>query len=106
MADTIVPGLYTIFAEVLLVSSYANDTNPANNRIDQAPNGCEGKFFEPDVNVDGTVDMADISLCIDAFMTSPGFPSWDIRCDINSDSTVDMADISLCIDAFMTSFDP
>jgi len=59
-----------------------------------------------DVNHDGTVDMADISMCIDAFMTVPGIPAWDPRCDINIDGSVDMADISLLVEAFMTTPSP
>jgi len=52
-----------------------------------------------DVNGDHTCDMADISLLIDWFMTSP--PNWEPNCDINDDLTIDMADISLAIDYFM-----
>lgn len=52
-----------------------------------------------DVNGDHTCDMADISLLIDWFMTSP--PKWEPNCDINDDLTIDMADISLAIDYFM-----
>jgi uncharacterized protein (DUF2141 family) len=54
-----------------------------------------------DVNGDGSVDMADISLMIDWFMTSP--PIWNSNCDVNDDLTIDMADISLAIDHFMES---
>jgi len=52
-----------------------------------------------DVNYDGSVDMADISIMIDWFMTSP--PNWDPNCDVNNDNTIDMADISIAIDNFM-----
>jgi hypothetical protein len=52
-----------------------------------------------DVNGDGSVDMADISLIIEWFMTNP--PTWNPNCDINNDLTIDMADISLAIDNFM-----
>jgi parallel beta-helix repeat protein len=54
-----------------------------------------------DVNGDGSVDMADISLMIDWFMTSP--PNWNPNCDVNNDLSIDMADISLAIDNFMIS---
>jgi PKD repeat protein len=55
-----------------------------------------------DVDGDGKVDMLDISLAIDAFMTSPDHPLWDPRCDVNRDGFVDMADLSLIIMAFGT----
>ena len=54
-----------------------------------------------DVNGDGSVDMADISLIIDNFMTSP--PNWNPNCDVNNDLSIDMVDISLAIDHFMQS---
>jgi hypothetical protein len=54
-----------------------------------------------DVNGDGSIDMADISLLIEAFMTSPGEHNWNPLCDINNDRSVDMADISAAIDHFM-----
>jgi len=54
-----------------------------------------------DVNYDGSVDMADISMMIDAFMTEPTSPNWNSNCDVNNDLSVDMADISIAIDNFM-----
>jgi len=65
----------------------------------------ETKVFEAillsDVNRDGTVDMADISILIDKFMSTPTDPEWDPKCDINNDGTVDMADISIAIEDFL-----
>jgi hypothetical protein len=54
-----------------------------------------------DVNGDHSCDMADISLMIDWFMTTP--PNWEPNCDVNDDLSIDMADISLAIDHFMES---
>jgi hypothetical protein len=54
-----------------------------------------------EVNGDGSVDMADISLMIDWFMTAP--PTWNPNCDVNNDNSIDMADISIAIDNFMQS---
>jgi hypothetical protein len=54
-----------------------------------------------DVTGDIWVDMQDISIIIDWFMTSP--PTWNPICDINGDLSIDMADISLAIDNFMQS---
>ena len=54
-----------------------------------------------DVNGDGTVDMQDISLLADAFLSYPGHPQWNLSADINNDNSVDMLDVSTAIDHFM-----
>jgi hypothetical protein len=53
-----------------------------------------------DVNGDGTVDMADVSLVVDAFMTYPGHPLWNPDADFNRDDSVDMVDISIVVENF------
>jgi hypothetical protein len=58
-----------------------------------------------DVNGDCSVDMTDISLAIDAFMTEKGDDEWDQRCDMNYDDWIDMVDISFIIDYYMTTYD-
>jgi len=59
-----------------------------------------------DVNGDRMVDMADISIIIDAFLTSPGDPLWNPLTDVNHDNIVDMADISIAIDNFLETWSP
>lgn len=54
-----------------------------------------------DVIEDGIVDMADISVIIDAFLTTPDDPEWNPRADINHDNIIDMADISIAIDEYL-----
>jgi peptide/nickel transport system substrate-binding protein len=93
----ILSGKYKVFAEVLVQSGYATDADPSNNRIDQAPISINAG----DCNLDGSCDMADISMCIDAFMATPFLPGWNVKCDTNRDKSIDMADISTCIDVFM-----
>jgi len=93
----ILAGTYKFFATILVQSGFAVDTNSANDRIDQAPISINAG----DCNLDGSCDMADISLCIDAFMATPFLPGWNVKCDTNRDKSVDMADISTCIDVFM-----
>ena len=56
---------------------------------------------EGDVNGDRTVDMLDISMVIDAFMTAPGDTRWNPLADINKDNVVDMLDISFETGNFM-----
>jgi ABC-type branched-subunit amino acid transport system substrate-binding protein len=58
----------------------------------------------PDINCDGSVDMADISIMIDAFMSTEGSPNWNPKADVNDDGSVDMADISVAIDHFMEKY--
>jgi hypothetical protein len=50
--------------------------------------------------------MADISMIIDAFLTSPGDPLWNPLTDVNHDNIVDMADISIAIDNFLKTWSP
>jgi predicted secreted protein len=88
-------GLYVI-------SAYAQ---PASGETDTADNNCTGGWITVtvpgDVTGDIWVDMQDISIMIDWFMTSP--PTWNPNCDVNNDNSIDMADISLAIDHFMQS---
>jgi hypothetical protein len=59
-----------------------------------------------DVNGDRIVDIADISIIIDAFLTVPGDPLWNPLADINHDSLVDIGDISIAIDNFLKTWSP
>jgi hypothetical protein len=55
------------------------------------------------VNDDLTVDMADISITVEAFLSYPEHPRWNPDADINNDGSIDMVDISTAIDHFMQS---
>jgi hypothetical protein len=56
----------------------------------------EGRqYYQGDVNKDGKVDMADISIVAAAFGGVPGRPGWNPAADLNSDGTVDMVDITI-----------
>jgi hypothetical protein len=54
-----------------------------------------------DVNGDGTVDMLDISIIIDVFLTFPGHPNWNPSADVNNDNIIDMTDVSIAVDHFL-----
>jgi hypothetical protein len=85
---------YTITGEVTEVPYEYNATN--NVYVD-------GKVkirFLGDVNEDGRVDMADISMLIDAFLAFPGHPLWNPDADLNEDDVIDLSDISIAIDHF------
>jgi len=62
--------------------------------------------IQGDVNGDRMVDMLDISIIIDAFMTSPNDAKWNPLADINKDNVVDMLDISFETDSFMNRWTP
>ncbi|MEM3629146.1 MAG: PKD domain-containing protein [Candidatus Bathyarchaeia archaeon] len=48
-----------------------------------------------DLNMDGMVDMKDISLAARAFGSYPGHPRWNYVADENEDGIIDMRDIAL-----------
>jgi hypothetical protein len=89
-------GNYTISA----------NAEPVPDETDTLDNNCTDGVvfvtFPGDVTGDKWADMQDISIIIDAFMSSPDHPRWNPVCDLNNDLSVDMADISIAIDHFMT----
>ncbi|MEM3694976.1 MAG: right-handed parallel beta-helix repeat-containing protein [Candidatus Bathyarchaeia archaeon] len=80
-------------------------TEPIQGETDKHDNAFEYGFvlvtIAGDVTGEIWVDMLDISILIDKFMSSPTHPLWDPNCDVNDDQSVDMADISIAIDNFM-----
>ena len=61
----------------------------------------EGRqYYQGDVNKDGKVDMLDMSVVIDAFMTTPGRPEWNLNADLNNDGTVDVLDMDIVVRDF------
>jgi hypothetical protein len=82
-------GNYTIYA-----NSWYNYTYAQEKKIFQA-------ILTSDINRDGTVDMADISILIEKFMLTEDDPEWDPNCDLVKDGTIDMADISIAIGDYM-----
>lgn len=82
-------GNYTVYANSWYNYSYAQET----------------KTFEAiliaDVNRDGIVDMADITILIMKFMVSEGDPGWNPNYDLNGDKTIDMADITIALNDFL-----
>jgi len=83
----ITPGVYACVFRVLVVSGFAQDTDMNDNQVTQA-DPVTASYFYGDVNVDGSIDMADVSIAIDAFMTDSTSPNWDLRCDLVEDLTV------------------
>lgn len=81
-------GQYTIYANAI----YQTDGAPLIART--------SKTFQViligDINGDGIVDYADISIVCRAYGSYPGHPRWDKRADINGDEFVDYADIGIC----------
>jgi hypothetical protein len=50
-----------------------------------------------DVNQDGRVDMADVTLVVNAFGSYPGHPRWNPACDFNGSGKVDLADLVIVL---------
>lgn len=48
-----------------------------------------------DVDLNGTVNIADIAIAGKAFGSAPGSPLWDPRGDVNIDKKVDIKDIAI-----------
>jgi hypothetical protein len=59
-----------------------------------------------DINGDRIVDMSDISIAIDAFLTEPGDPLWNPLADLVHDNIIDMGDISIIIQNFLVEWSP
>ena len=100
------------------ISIYAEPVPGETNTTDNFYNDGWVKVTMPgDITEDESiwVNMQDISILIDAFMSSPGADGkyWHTppciycphspNCDVNNDNSIDMADISLAIDHFMQS---
>jgi len=50
-----------------------------------------------DLNIDGVVDMKDITTILRAYGSTPGQPKWNPNCDVNGDGIVDMKDITIVL---------
>ena len=63
--------------------------------IRTTPPEFKGTVRKGDLNGDGTVSIADITIWGLAFGSYPGHPRWNQRADINSDGRVDIVDAML-----------
>jgi hypothetical protein len=91
---------YTITGEATAVPYEFNTTN--NVYVD----GTIKVRILGDINGDGTVNMLDITMVINAFMSYPGHPLWDPAADINQDNSVNMLDLAWTIANFGKSCPP
>jgi hypothetical protein len=91
---------YTIRGEATTVPYEYNVTN--NVYVD----GAIKVRILGDANGDGTVDMADVSLVIEAFLTYPGHPLYNPDVDFDQSNSVDMVDISIVIENFNKTCTP
>lgn len=85
---------YTIKAEASTVLYEYNVTN--NVYVD----GTVKVKMLGDVNGDGVIDMADITILIQAFMTYPGHLNWNPEADLDRSNSVDMVDITIAMQNF------
>jgi hypothetical protein len=82
-------GNYTISAYAWPVQGETNTAN--NNRTD----GIVTVALAGDINIDGKVDMKDISYLARRFGCKPSSTLWDPNADINNDGKIDMKDIAI-----------
>ncbi|MBT8137602.1 MAG: hypothetical protein KJO54_11360 [Gammaproteobacteria bacterium] len=54
-----------------------------------------GNACDPDINNDGIVDLLDLALFREVFLTSAGNPGYDIDADLNGDNSIDLQDLAL-----------
>jgi hypothetical protein len=59
-----------------------------------------------DVNNDNKVDIFDLGLLADAYLTTPASPKWNPAADLNNDQKVDIVDLGLMADNYLKSGDP
>ncbi|MEM3627875.1 MAG: right-handed parallel beta-helix repeat-containing protein [Candidatus Bathyarchaeia archaeon] len=85
---------------VVTATITAPDNDPLDNTL---TDGSVKVRILGDVNGDETVDMADISIMIDAFFSYAGHPLWNPDLDVYIDDSVDMADIGILISNFLLS---
>jgi len=52
-------------------------------------------YVRADVNHDGRVDIADLSLTGHAFQSTPTSPNWNPSADVNQDGTVNISDLAI-----------
>ncbi|MEW6569451.1 MAG: dockerin type I domain-containing protein [Chloroflexota bacterium] len=54
------------------------------------------------MNQDGTVDVLDVQLCVNAFLGTLTDPDLIARADVNGDGTVNVLDVQTIVNAFLT----
>jgi subtilisin family serine protease len=54
-----------------------------------------------DLNLDGSVDVLDVQLCVNVFLSSETDPGVIARADVNADTNVDVLDVQLIVNLFL-----
>jgi len=89
------------------ITAVANTASPDAHPLDNTLTDGKVKVrIMGDINDDGIVDMADISIIIEAFLAEPWHPRWNPEADLNQDRITDLADIAITIDHFLEEFTP
>jgi hypothetical protein len=83
------PGKYVISASIPPVANeyFTWDNNATGNRVWVDPPG--------DVDLDGSVTVADLGIVALAYHSVPGSPNWNLKADLNADGSVGIDDLSL-----------
>jgi len=96
----LLPLLMTIFYQI----SDVNGNSSATNRVASVGIGISAVnqsswpdwlnwTIPEDFNLDGKVDLADLTILAYAYGSRPGDPRWNVACDLKNDGTVDLADL-------------
>ena len=66
--------------------------------------GSEPQEYAPgDLNGDGTVDVADVNICINVILERVTDPAIEALADLNGDGTVDVADVNMIINIILSN---
>jgi peptide/nickel transport system substrate-binding protein len=94
-SGTLNPGNYTLSGVVNVISSFAYDSNLANNIVVSGGGSVIVVRLTGDINNDGLVNILDISAAARAFGSKPGDARWNSVADVNADGVVNILDISI-----------
>jgi chitodextrinase len=86
-------GNYTI-SLVVTDSSATIQTYTATQVIHVSTSCVPAQFVRADVNHDGQIDQADLTLTAQAFQSTPSSANWNPSADVNKDGIVDVGDLA------------
>jgi subtilisin family serine protease len=65
------------------------------------PTSTPGGLLTGDVNLDGSVNVIDVQLCVNVFLGAETDPGVAARCDVNTDGSVNVIDVQLIVNTFL-----
>jgi len=73
-----------------------DDYSPDNGRVDMGADevACDDIYNSLDWNIDAIVDLGDLIILANAWLSDPCADNWDYRCDLDSDNFVNLVDFA------------